>query len=74
VNTNQHEKAKDIWEKMLKIDKNNKIALNNLGIYYLQNKNNKKAKDLFEQCLQIDPNFENAKKNLELIKTETGQS
>ncbi len=67
-------KAEKVLTHILKKDKNNLMALNNLAILFVRKGLYDDARALYEQCLKIDPDFKVAKDNLERLKNITLQN
>tara|TARA_B100000700_G_scaffold204623_1_gene224997 strand:+ start:75 stop:1544 length:1470 start_codon:yes stop_codon:yes gene_type:complete len=49
-------KAKEIYERLLKINPNNIAVLENFSVLLSQTKDYKKAEEIFKRCLEIKPN------------------
>ena len=50
-------KAKDLFEKIISINKNIPEAYNNLGIIYMNDNNFEKAKECFNNSINLNPKF-----------------
>ena len=48
--------AISLYEKILNIDSNNKIALSNLALSYFRLKDLKNSKKYFKKSIEVDPN------------------
>ena len=64
---NNHEAAKNLYEKVLKIDPNYARAHNNLGVIFKALGEHQKAKDCFEKAIEINPNYAHAHSNIGAI-------
>ena len=56
--------AKNLYEKVLKIDPNHSQALNNIAVIFSNLKEYQKAKECFEKAIEINSNYADAYKNL----------
>ncbi|MDB9718891.1 tetratricopeptide repeat protein [Candidatus Pelagibacter sp.] len=59
--------AQNLYLEILKLDTNNYIAHNNLGIIYILQNELEKAKISFEKALQIKPEYIDAKNSLQTV-------
>lgn len=59
--------AKELYQKVLKIDPNHLGAHNNLGVIFIKLKEYLKAIDCFEKVIEINPDFLSAYNNLGII-------
>lgn len=67
LQNNKSEKAKAIYQEIIKQNPKELKSMNNLASIYIEEGDKDKARELLERCLKIDPNFVYAKKNLEKI-------
>ena len=67
-------KSESTLNKVLKIDPNNFIALNNLGNINSAKNDLKKAKNFYERAINIKKDYSNAIFNLALINEESGKN
>ena len=65
-------KAKDLFEKIISINKNIPEVYNNLGIIYMNNNNFEKAKEYFNISINLNPKFSIAFCNLGMAYSKTG--
>jgi len=65
-NNQKFQIAEELYEKVIKLDPKNNIALNNLGTIHLVLNNFEKAIKYFEDSLKIKSDYLDAKKNLEI--------
>ena len=65
-------KAEHLLKKVLKIEPNNFIALNNLGNIYSEKNNFKKAKIFLSKAIRVKKNYSNAIFNLAVLNQEMG--
>lgn len=63
-----YEEAYNAYQKVLKLDKNNKVALFQVGALYLVLGNYGKAVDEFKKVLKIDPNNEVARRYVDIYE------
>ena len=64
------EVAKELYNRVLKIDPNHSQALKNIAIIFINLKDYQKAKECYEKAVEIDPNSADAYYNLGLIFKE----
>ena len=65
--------AKNYYQKVLEIDPNHLVTLNNLGVIFRELGENQKAKECYEKVIKINPNHVNAHNNLGVIFQELGE-
>ena len=65
-------KAKDLFEKIISINKNIPEVYNNLGIIYMNDNNFEKAKECFNNSINLNPKFSIAFCNLGMAYYKTG--
>jgi len=65
-------KAKDLFEKIISINKNIPEVHNNLGIIYMNDSNFEKAKECFNNSINLNPKFSIAFCNLGMVYYKTG--
>jgi len=64
------EVAKELYNRVLKIDPNHSQALKNIAIIFINLKDYQKAKECYEKAVEIDPNSADAYYNLGIIFKE----
>ena len=64
--------ALDYLNEALKLDPNNKKALNNIGNVYKEMKNFDKAVDYYSSAIKLDPNYLISKINLAILNHDLG--
>jgi len=64
------EVAKQLYNRVLKIDPNHSLALKNIAIIFINLKDYQKAKECYEKSVEIDPNSADAYYNLGIIFKE----
>ena len=64
------EVAKELYNRVLKIDPNHSQALKNIAIIFINLKDYQKAKECYEKAIEIDPNSADAYYNLGIIFKE----
>ena len=62
--------AKELYNRVLKIDPNHSQALNNIAVIFINLKDYQKAKECYEKVVEIDPNSADAYYNLGIIFKE----
>ena len=70
----ENQKAKDCYEKAIKIDPNYIAAHYNLGVIFFELKKYEKAKNCYEKAIKIDPNYMTAHSNLGAVFKELGEN
>jgi tetratricopeptide (TPR) repeat protein len=65
------EKAKNLFNQAITLDKNNTYALNNLGVVYVKQYKYKEAEKIFKKATKTDPNFLWPRYNLAKLYWET---
>jgi|TARA_B100001964_G_scaffold164338_1_gene180387 tetratricopeptide (TPR) repeat protein len=65
--------AKNIYNKIIKINPNIDVVQNNLGIIYLKSKLQKKAQSCFLNAIKINSNYIDAYNNLAMLNNEIGE-
>jgi tetratricopeptide (TPR) repeat protein len=71
---NNIKEAQNLYNKILEIDPNYVIALNNIGVIFNELGKNQEAKEYFEKAIKINPNYADAHHNLGIIFEELGES
>ena len=66
--------AQNYYQKVLKIDPNNLVTHNNLGVIFQDLGENQKAKKSFEKAIDLNPNYVNAHYNLGAMFQESGEN
>ena len=61
---NNLQDAQNYYQKVLNMDPNHLMALNNLGVIFRELGENQKAKDCYEKAIEINPNYADAHSNL----------
>ena len=69
---NLHE-AKNLYEELLKTDKNHVVAYNNLGIVFKKLGEFQKAKNCYKKSIKINPNYADAHYNFGNLLQELGE-
>ena len=64
------EVAKELYNRVLKIDPNHSQALKNIAVIFINLKDYQKAKEYYEKAVEIDPNSADAYYNLGIIFKE----
>ena len=64
------EVAKELYNRVLKIDPNHSQALKNIAVIFISLKDYQKAKECYEKAVEIDPNSADAYYNLGIIFKE----
>lgn len=64
LDRNQASKAEELCKRALAINPDEKAAMNNLGLAYLQMHQLDQAEQVLGSCLQLDPNYGFARKNI----------
>jgi tetratricopeptide (TPR) repeat protein len=68
----QHKDAIPYLQKVLKVDEQDKDALMNLGICYINTKEYKKELPIFDKLIQLDPKNLDAYTNRGIVKKQLG--
>ena len=66
--------AQQLYNKILEIDPNHYLALNNLGVIFQSITESQKAINFYEKAIEINPNFVDALNNLGVIYTNLGEN
>ena len=69
---NNLQDAQNYYQKVLKIDSNHLVALNNLGIIFKKLGESQRAKDCYKKIIGINPNHKHAQNNLGIIFQNLG--
>jgi tetratricopeptide (TPR) repeat protein len=65
------EEAIGYYEKALKIDRDNAVTHNNLGLALTDAGRDREAMEHFQEALKINPNYEDAINNLRSLQRKT---
>ena len=71
---NNLQDAQNYYQKVLKIDPNHLVALNNLGIIFKKLGESQRAKDCYKKIIGINPNHTHAQNNLGIIFQNLGET
>lgn len=61
------EKARGVFEQILRNNPDNKEALNNLGVLAFQDEQFDRARNYFSRALKIDPDFDQCRANIQML-------
>lgn len=70
--TRRFNEAKGAFSRAISIQPNNAIALNNLGLIYMEEGNEKEAEINYRTALKVNPNYPEALNNLGLLYARAG--